>query len=65
MIKLHALSNMSVFGLHIEVSLIGVFLVFCLRCKKMVMVQLKLLSMPTTIKCEYSEFAESHSRWLS
>jgi hypothetical protein len=31
----------------------------------MVMVQLQLLSMPTSIECKNSEFAEAHSRWLS
>lgn len=29
------------------------------------MVQLKLLSIPASIECEYSEFAETHCRWLS
>ena len=65
LIKLHALGHVSVFGLHCEISLIGLFLVFYLRCQKMVMVQLQLLSMPTSIECKNSEFAEAHSRWLS
>ena len=65
MIKLHALGHVSVFGLHSQISLIGFFLEFHLRCKKIVMVQLQFLSIAASIECEYSEFAETHCRWLS